>query len=285
MKSILGFFIAALLFVISGSVYTVKQWETGIVFRLGEIVEANVEPGLHFKTPFINNVKTFDARLQTLDAAPERYLTSEKKNLIVDSFVKWRIEDARKYYTTMSGDKRLANMRLAQIIKDGLRAAFGSRSVQEVISGNRESMMALITKDANKEAENFGIHIADVRLKRVDLPADVSDSVFRRMEAERKRVAKDLRAKGAEAAEKIRADADRQKVVILADAYRQAEKIRGEGDAKAAEVYANAYQKDTEFYAFYQSLNAYQNAFKDKSDIILVDPKSEYFKYFNRVTK
>jgi membrane protease subunit HflC len=285
MKSILGFFIAALLFVISGSVYTVKEWETGIVFRLGEIVEANVKPGLHFKTPFINNVKTFDARLQTLDAAPERYLTSEKKNLIVDSFVKWQIKDARKYYTTMSGDKRLANMRLAQIIKDGLRAAFGSRSVQEVISGDRESMMAQITKDANKEAENFGIHIADVRLKRVDLPADVSDSVFRRMEAERKRVAKDLRAKGAEAAEKIRADADRQKVVILADAYRQAEKIRGEGDAKAAEIYANAYQKDTEFYAFYQSLNAYQNAFKDKSDIILVDPKSEYFKYFNKATK
>ena len=285
MKSVLGFLIAAVLFVLSSSVYTVKQWETAIVFRLGEIVKANVEPGLHFKTPFINNVKTFDARLQTLDAAPERYLTSEKKNLIVDSFVKWRITDARKFYTTMSGDYRLANLRLSQIIKDGLRAAFGERTVQQVISGNREQLVAQIRQDANKQAADFGIQIADIRIKRVDLPEDVSDSVFRRMEAERKRVAKDLRSKGAEAAEKIRADADRQRVVILADAYRKAEKLRGEGDAKASIIYAKAYGKDKDFFAFYQSLNAYQQAFKDKSDVILVDPKMDYFKYLKKAGK
>lgn len=285
MKSIMGFFIAALLFVLSSSVFTVKQWETAIVFRLGEIVKANVEPGLHFKTPFINNVKTFDARLQSLDAAPERYLTSEKKNLIVDSFVKWRIVNVKKFYTTMGGDYRLANMRLSQIIKDGLRAAFGARTVQEVISGDREKLVEQINRDANQQANDFGIEIDDIRIKRIDLPEDVSDSVFRRMEAERKRVAKDLRSKGAEAAEKIRADADRQRVVILADAYRKAEKIRGEGDAKAAHIYAKAYSKDKEFFSFYQSLNAYQQAFKDKSDVILVDPKLDYFKYFKKVEK
>ena len=251
------------------------------MFRLGEIVQTDVQPGLHFKTPFINSVKTFDSRLQTLDAEPERYLTKEKKNLIIDSFVKWRIVDAKKFYTSTNGDIRIANMRLAQIIKDSLRAEFGNRTVQEAISRDRSTIVKDITLSTQKDVASFGIELADVRVKRVDLPQDVSESVYRRMEAERTRVAKELRSEGAEAAERIRADADRQKVVILSDAFRQAETIRGQGDASAAEIYAKSYNKDKEFYAFYQSLNAYQEAFKDKSDVVLVDPKSDFIKYFN----
>jgi membrane protease subunit HflC len=281
MKSLLSIFVAAALFIGSSALFTVQQGETAIVFRLGEIVQTDVEPGLHFKTPFINSVKTFDSRLQTLDAEPERYLTKEKKNLIIDSFVKWRIVDAKKFYTSTNGDIRIANMRLAQIIKDSLRAEFGNRTVQEAISRDRSTIVKDITVSTQKDVASFGIELADVRVKRVDLPQDVSESVYRRMEAERTRVAKELRSEGAEAAERIRADADRQKVVTLSDAFRQAETIRGQGDASAAEIYAKAYNKDKEFYAFYQSLNAYQEAFKDKSDVVLVDPKSDFFKYFN----
>lgn len=285
MKSILSILVAAILFVGSNALFTVNQWETAVVLRLGEIVKTDVEPGLHFKTPFINNVRTFDARVQTLDAAPERYLTSEKKNLEVDSFVKWRIKDVSKFYTTMNGDNRLAGMRLAQIVKDGLRAEFGNRTVKEVISGERVEIARKI-KEATANASNeFGIEITDIRIKRIDLPKDVSDSVYRRMEAERNRVAKDLRSKGAEAAEKIRADADRQRVVILAEAYSEAEILRGKGDAKAAEIYAKAYNQDAEFYSFYHSLNAYQKSFKDKSDVMVVDPKADFFKYFNGAAK
>ncbi|BBP43836.1 protease modulator HflC [Thiosulfativibrio zosterae] len=281
MKSLLSIFVAAALFIGSSALFTVQQGETAIVFRLGEIVQTDVEPGLHFKTPFINSVKTFDSRLQTLDAEPERYLTKEKKNLIIDSFVKWRIVDAKKFYTSTNGDIRIANMRLAQIIKDSLRAEFGNRTVQEAISRDRSTIVKDITVSTQKDVASFGIELADVRVKRVDLPQDVSESVYRRMEAERTRVAKELRSEGAEAAERIRADADRQKVVTLSDAFRKAETIRGQGDASAAEIYAKAYNKDKEFYAFYQSLNAYQEAFKDKSDVVLVDPKSDFFKYFN----
>lgn len=285
MKSLLSIFVAAVLFVASSSVYVVNQWETGVVLRLGEIVKADVEPGLHFKTPFINNVRKFDSRLQTLDAAPERYLTSEKKNLEVDSFVKWRIQDVEKFYTTMNGDNRLAGMRLGQIVKDGLRAEFGNRTVKEVISGERVEIAQKIKKTTADAASSFGIEIEDVRIKRIDLAKDISSSVYRRMEAERNRVAKDLRSKGAEAAEKIRADADRQRVVILADAYSEAEILRGKGDATSAEIYANAYNQDAEFYAFYHSMNAYRASFKDKSDVMLVDPKSDFFKYFNQSEK
>lgn len=284
MKQLGMIFVAAVLFVASNSVYVVNQWETGVVLRLGEIVKADVEPGLHFKTPFINNVRKFDSRLQTLDAAPERYLTSEKKNLEVDSFVKWRIEDVEKFYTTMNGDNRLAGMRLGQIVKDGLRAEFGNRTVKEVISGERVEIAQKIKDTTAGAAASFGIEIEDVRIKRIDLAKDVSESVYRRMEAERNRVAKDLRSKGAEAAEKIRADADRQKVVILADAYSEAEILRGKGDATAADIYAKAYNQDSEFYGFYHSINAYQSSFKDKSDILLVDPKSDFFRYFNEST-
>jgi membrane protease subunit HflC len=285
MKAVFSILIAAILFVASSSVYIVNQWETGVVLRLGEIVEADVEPGLHFKTPFINNVRKFDSRLQTLDAAPERYLTSEKKNLIVDSFVKWRIKDVEKFYTTMNGDPRLAGMKLGQIVKDGLRAEFGSRSVKEVISGERVEMAQKIKATTESAASSFGIEVEDIRIKRIDLAKDISESVYRRMEAERHRVAKDLRSKGSESAEKIKADADRQRVVILADAYSEAEMLRGKGDATSAEIYAKAYNLDAEFYAFYHSINAYKNSFNDKSDIMLVDPKSDFFKYFNQSTK
>ncbi len=282
MKPILGILAAAVLFVGSNSVYVVNQWETGVVLRLGEIVKADVEPGLHFKMPFINNVRKFDARLQTLDANPERYLTSEKKNLVVDSFVKWRISDVEMFYTTMNGDNRQAGMKLGQIVKDGLRAEFGNRTVKEVISAERVDIANKIKATTALAANSFGIEIEDIRIKRIDLAKDISQSVYRRMEAERNRVAKDLRSKGSEAAEKIRADADRQRVVILADAYSEAEVLRGKGDAKAAEIYAKAYNLDAEFYSFYHSINAYKASFKDKSDILLVDPKSDFFKYFNQ---
>ncbi len=285
MKSVFSILVAAVLFVASSSVYVVNQWETGVVLRLGEIVEADVEPGLHFKTPFINNVRKFDSRLQTLDAAPERYLTSEKKNLVVDSFVKWRIKDVEKFYTTMNGDNRQAGMKLGQIVKDGLRAEFGNRSVKEVISGERVEIAQKIKATTASAASSFGIEIEDIRIKRIDLAKDISESVYRRMEAERNRVAKDLRSKGSESAEKIKADADRQRVVILADAYSEAEILRGKGDATAAEIYAKAYNLDAEFYSFYHSINAYKNSFTDKSDIMLVDPKSDFFKYFNQSTK
>lgn len=281
MKQLLSIAVAAVLFVGANALFTVKQGETAIVFRLGEIVQTDLDPGLHFKTPFINNVRTFDARLQTLDAEPERYLTKEKKNLIIDSFVKWKIADAEKFYTTMNGDIRLANMRLGQIIKDALRAEFGNRTVQEAISQDRATLIKDIRQSTAKDVSSFGIEIADVRVKRVDLPQDVSENVYRRMESERTRVAKELRSEGSEAAEKIRADADRQRVVILAEAYSEAEMLRGEGDAKAAEIYANAYNADAEFYSFYHSINAYQKSFNDKSDVMLVDPKSDFFKYFN----
>jgi len=282
MKAVLGIVGAAVLFVGSNSVYVVNQWETGVVLRLGEIVKADVEPGLHFKMPFINNVRKFDSRLQTLDAAPERYLTSEKKNLVVDSFVKWRIVDVEMFYTTMNGDNRQAGMKLGQIVKDGLRAEFGNRTVKEVISSERIDIAHKIKVVTGGAVKSFGIEIEDVRIKRIDLAKDISESVYRRMEAERNRVAKDLRSKGSEAAEKIRADADRQRVVILADAYSEAEILRGKGDAKATEIYAKAYNLDAEFYSFYHSINAYKISFNDKSDILLVDPKSDFFKYFNQ---
>lgn len=285
MKAIIGLFIAGVLFIASNSLFVVNQWETGVVFRLGEIVKSDLEPGLHLKTPFINNVRTFDKRVQTMDSQPERYLTGELKNLEVDSYVKWRVSNAELFYTTMGGDYNLANQRLSQIVKDGLRAEFGSRTVQQVVSGDRVEVARNITQLTNKEVTQFGMDIVDVRIKRIDLPKDISDSVFRRMEAERNRVAADLRSLGAESAERIRADADRQKTVILAEAFRESETIRGEGDAKAADIYAQAYNKDRDFYSFYQSLNAYRDSFSSKSDMIILDPNTDFFKFFNSSTK
>jgi membrane protease subunit HflC len=264
------------------SMFTVAEWEKVILFQLGKIREADFEPGLHFKVPFINNVRKFDARLLTLDVDPERFLTVEKKNVIVDSFVMWRISDVRRYYTAVLGDERNARQRLEQIVKDGMRSQFSKRTVNEVISGERTKFMLDLTAEANKQAGQIGIEIVDVRVRRIDLPAEVSDSVYRRMQAERARVAKEFRSEGFEAAERIRADADRQGQIIVAEAYRDAEQIRGEGDAQAADTYAKAYGRDPEFYAFYRSLNAYRQTFKGGNDLLLLQPDSEFFKYFNR---
>ncbi|MBN4079090.1 protease modulator HflC [Beggiatoa alba] len=279
-KGLVGILLALAVVVASFSIFTVDEREKVIKFRLGEIVKTDFTPGLHWKTPFVNNVRKFDARVQTLDAAPERFLTGEKKNLIVDSFVKWRVKDVATYYTATGGDAVRANLRLSQIIKDGLRGEFAKRTIKEVVSGERNEIMTLITKQANTQAEAFGIEIIDVRIKRIDFPPEISDSVYRRMRAERQRVAKDLRSRGAESAERIRAEADRQRTVIIADAFRDAEVLRGEGDAGATNIYSKAFGEDVEFYAFYRSMDAYKNTFNTKSDILVIEPDSEFFKYF-----
>jgi membrane protease subunit HflC len=271
---------AAVVVLILFAIFTVDETETAIRFRLGEIVQANYEPGLHFKVPFINNVRKYDRRIQTLDAEPERFLTAEKKNVIVDSFVKWRIADVARFYTAVAGDDARANMRLDQIIKDGLRSEFSKRTIKDVVSGDRVQIMDIISTMAKLEAQQLGIEAVDVRIKRIDLPPDVSNSVFRRMRAERERVARDFRSRGAEAAERIQADADRQRTVLLAEAYRDAESTRGEGDAQAAEVYAKAFSKNPEFFSFYRSLNAYRTSFSSGEDVFVLQPDSDFFKYF-----
>lgn len=280
-KSIALIALVALLILGAFSIFTVKETERAILFRLGEIVRTDYEPGLHFKVPFVNNVRTFEARMMTLDVEPERYLTSEKKNVIVDAFVKWRIADVARFYTSVRGDEGQGELRLSQIIKDSLRGEFGKRTIQEVVSGERGQIMDLVTVSANTQAQEFGIDIIDMRLKRIELPGDVSDSVFRRMEAERSRVARELRSQGAEAAERIRADADRRRTEIIAEAYRTSQQIRGEGDGRASEVYAKAFEKNKDFYAFYRSLEAYRSSFRDRNDILVVDPKGDFFRYFN----
>lgn len=271
----------AVLLLASVSLFTVDPRQRAILFRLGEIVRTDFTPGLYAMIPVYNNVRKFDARVQTLDAEPEAYLTKENKSVIVDSFVKWRIVDVARYYTATGGDDQRAGQRLRQNIQSGLRSEFGKRSIQEVISGDRAKIMEIMTVNANKVAGELGIEVVDVRLRRVDFPKEVSTSVYQRMEAERSRAAKDFRARGAEAAERIRADADRQRTVTLAEAYREAENLRGQGDAKAADIYAKAYGNDPEFYAFYRSLNAYKNTFSStKGDMMVLDPGSEFFKYF-----
>lgn len=265
----------------SMSIFVVNERELAIKFRLGEFVRADYTPGLYLKIPFINNVRFFDKRILTLEVDSERYLTQEKKNVIVDSFIKWRVSDVATYYLTMRGDEQQAAMRLAQVIKDGLRSEFGKRTMQEAISGERSEIMNIITSQMSEQARQFGIEVVDVRIKRIELPAEVSSSVYHRMEAERSRVAKDLRSRGAEAAERIRADADRQRTVILAEAYRDAERIRGEGDGRAAEIYAKAFGRNAEFYALYRSLDAYRKTFNKSQDMLVVDPSAEFFQYFN----
>lgn len=260
--------------------YFVDEREKAIVFKFGEIVQSDVEPGLHWKTPFINNVQFFDSRVQTMDADPELYLTREKKNLVVDSFVKWKIRDVHQYYTRLRGSKVNARSRLSQRVNDSLRQEFGKRTVQEVISGDRKQIMEVVQKIMNEEAATLGIEIIDVRLKRVDLDPAISEGVYQRMAAERQRVAKELRAQGEEAAEKIRADADRQQAILLANADRDAQIIRGQGDATATANYATSFGENQEFYNLYRSLNAYRDSFNSKQDLIIVDPSSEFFKYF-----
>ncbi len=263
------------------SIFTVDEREKAILLRLGKIESTDFEPGLHFKIPFINNVRKFDGRVLTMDAEPETFLTVEKKNVVVDSFVKWRIDNVSTYFTAMGGDERMANVRLSQIIKDALREEFARRTIQDVISGERAEIMSIATVTADKKSKEFGVEVIDVRIMRIDLKGEVSDAVYRRMEAERTRVAKDFRSKGAEQAERIRADADKQRTVIIAEAYREAELLRGQGDGAASEIYAKAYNKDREFYAFYRSLMAYRSSFKGKEDIIVVKPDADFFRYFN----
>jgi membrane protease subunit HflC len=278
-KILLG--IAALLLIGMMCIFTVHETEKAIKFRLGEIVKFDYEPGLHFKLPFINNIKKFDARIQTMDSKPERFLTAEKKNVIVDSFVKWRIGDVTTFYTVVGGDIDQANLRLDQIIKDAFRSEFSKRDIRQLVSTDRRAIREILIKNSKMIAANLGMEIVDVQVKRIDLPSEVSSSVYRRMEAERERVAREFRSQGSEAAERIRADADRQQVVTLANAYRDAEKLRGEGDAKSAEIYANAYGQDAEFFAFSRSLTAYKNSFSS-SDIMVLDPDSDFFNYFEK---
>lgn len=280
---VLAFVLTLVIVVFVGvsSMFQVAAWEKAVLFRLGEIVRTDIQPGLHFKMPFINNVRKFDGRILTLDVAPERFLTVEKKNVIVDSFVMWRIADVRRFYTAVMGDERNARQRLEQIVKDGMRGLFSKRTVNEVVSGERSTIMEALVADASSQAEEIGIQIVDIRVKRVDLPAEVSNSVFRRMQAERARVAKEFRSQGAEAAEKIRADADRQRQVLIAKAYSEAEQIRGQGDAIAADVYARAYGADEDFYAFFRSLQAYRHSFDDGNNIMLLEPEGEFFEYFS----
>ena len=268
---------------VSGFVYTVNEMEKAIVLQFREIKRSEHEPGWHVKIPFINEVVHFDARIQTLDASPQLYLTAEKKNLVVDSFVKWRIQDVATYWVTVEGRKSQAESRLSARINTMLRDQFGQRTVQEVISGERDVIMDEVRKNVDQEARSIGIEVVDVRLKRVDLDPDISERVYSRMEAERSRVAKELRAQGAEAAERIRADADRRREITLANAYRDSEKLRGEGDAQATAIYADAFGRDREFYRLYRSLNAYRETFRNKEDLLVLDPSSEFFQYFKSV--
>jgi len=273
-----GFVLVALL---TMSIFTVDQREYALVFRLGEIISVKKEPGLYFKMPLVDDLKYFDKRIVTLDwEAPAKFNTSENKYMMVDSFVKWRIIDPAKYYVSFKeGGEAAAEDRLSKVINAGLRYEFGKRTVHDVIAGERAAIMDTLRTKADKEARQIGIQVVDVRLKRVDYSEEISKSVFDRMIAERKRIANQLRSEGSAASEKIRADADKQREVIIAEAFRDAQKTKGEGDATAAEIYSNAYSKNPEFYAFYRSQEAYKNSFRSKSDVMVLDPSSDFFKY------
>lgn len=283
MKNSPMMWLAGLLVVVmlaSSSFFTVDQRERVLLFQLGEIKGADFAPGLHFKLPLFQRVERFDGRVLTLDNQTENFLTIEKKNVEVDFFVKWRIVNTTNYYRATGGQELVAMDRLAAIVNPGLRAEFGSRTIQQVVSGERNEILDALEKRAADKVAELGIAIVDVRVKRVDLPQDVSESVYQRMRAERTRVASDLRARGAEEAERIRANADREAQVTLANAYRDSEKLRGEGDAKASEIYAKAYGEDAEFYKFYRSLNIYRDAFGTRDNVLVLEPDGEFFKYF-----
>jgi len=283
MKKLGKFYIVVmvLLFLATMTTFTVDERQHAIVFRLGEITSVKQAPGLYFKLPFIENVKFYEKRIVTLNwDKADRFITREKKNVIVDFFVKWRIIDPRKYQVAVSGDEREAQRRIAQTVNDGLRSEFGKRTIHEVVSGERETIMNILRSAADKSSRaDIGVQIIDVRLRRVDLPDEVSNSVYDRMAAERKSVANQLRSEGAAAAEKIRADADKQREVIIAEAYKDAQMLKGQGDGVAAKIYADAYSKDPEFYAFYRSQEAYKNSFNNKGDIMVLDQNSDFFKY------
>jgi membrane protease subunit HflC len=272
--------VVTVLVIVAMSIFTVDQRQYALVFQLGEVKRVITEPGLNFKIPMIQNVRYFDRRILTLDNnEPERFITSEKKNVLVDSYIKWRIVDPNLYYISVGGDEARAKTRLNQTVNAGLREEFGKRTVHDVISGERDRIMEDMRVKADTDSRKIGVEIVDVRLKRVELPNEVSEAVYRRMEAERKRAANELRSEGAAEAEKIRADADRQREVIVANAYRDAQKIKGDGDAQATAIYGQAFNQNPEFYSFYRSLEAYRASFKSKNDLLVVEPGSEFFKY------
>ncbi len=278
LKSVMVF--ALLLVVASSTLYVVSETERGVKLRFGRLIEADIQPGLHVKLPFADDVRLFDARVLTVDAQPASFFTVEKKRLIVDSYAKWRIANVETYYKATGGVETVARNRLANRVNNGLRNQFGTRTLHEVVSGERDALMEDITSDLNESVlGSLGIEVVDVRVKRIDLPQEVSSQVFRRMTAEREKEATELRSTGKEKAERIRASADRERTIELANAYRDAEQLRGTGDAEAAGIYAKAYQQDPEFYSFVRSLNAYKNSFSNKGDVMLVAPDSDFFKY------
>ena len=283
-KPVFVLIIAAVLLVVSQSLFTVDERELAIKFRFGEIVGSDFTPGLHFKFPFVNNVEKYPKRILTLSNPQELFLTFEKKNLYVDFFVKWRIVNIDNYYNATRGDELVAKQRLLEQVKDGIRSEFAKRTVPEVVTAERRELMADMMRGVRENAKTLGIEVVDVRVKRIEFSEEVSDSVFRRMRQERARVASELRAEGAEAAEQIRADAERKRTVLLAEAYRDAEITRGTGDAKAAEIYAAAYTKNPEFYAFYRSISAYRRSLGNAGDLLVIAPDGEFFRYLNNST-
>lgn len=277
---------ALLLLLIVMSAYTVDQRQAAIRFRLGEVVAIQTEPGLYFKVPLVENIRVYDTRIQTLDTKDaERIQTKEKNNVLVDSFVKYRIIDVKQFFVSTGGDLSRAEVRLSQSVNDDLRAEFGQRTLAEVISGERDKIMASLRLKTDKDARSIGIEVLDVRLKRVDLVPEISADVYRRMDSERKRVANELRSTGSGEAEKIRADAERQRDIILAEAFREAQKVKGDGDAQASKIYAQAFTKNPEFYSFYRSMDAYRNSFRNRSDVMVLEPNSDFFKYLKNPNK
>jgi membrane protease subunit HflC len=286
-NKLLAVLVLALLvvFTAASAIYSVDEREKVIIVRFGQVLRHDDKPGLHFKMPFVDDARYYDARILTLDAEPQPFLTKEKKYVLVDSYAKWRVQDALKYYLTVGGQEFEARRRLEQLINSGLRDEVNKRNVQNVVSVERSKIMEIVTANANREVANFGIEVVDVRLQRVDLPVEVSQSVFNRMKAERSRIANELRAQGAEAAEKIRAESERKRDVTLAEAYRSSERLRGEGDARATAIYGGAAGAAPEFYSLYRSLNAYKESFKDKEDVMIVDPSSDFFRYMKKPTR
>ena len=273
----------AVLIGVNSTLFVVSEFERGVKLRFGKLIESDIQPGLHIKLPFVDNVRIFDARILSVDAQPASFFTKEKKRLIVDSYAKWRIANVEAYYKATGGIESVARNRLANRVNNGLREQFGNRTLQEVVSGERDLLMENITNNLNESVlDELGIEVIDVRVKRIDLPQEVSGPVYRRMTAEREKEARELRSTGKERAEKIRASADRERTIELANAYRDAEQLRGDGDAEAAKIYAQAYQRDPEFYSFFRSLNAYKQSFANKGDIMLVEPDGDFFKYLKK---
>ena len=276
----LAFLLIAILMLLANSVFVISEFERGVKLRFGKLVDADLLPGIHVKIPLAEDVRVFDGRILTVDAQPASFFTIEKKRLIVDSYAKWRIQDVDTYYTSTGGVESVAQNRLANRVNTGLRNQFGNRTLKEVVSGERELLMRNITAGLNETVlQELGIEVVDVRVKRIDLPPELSSQVYRRMTAERTKEATEIRSTGKERSEKIRASADRERTIEMANAYRDAEQLRGQGDAEAASIYAEAFSRDKEFYAFVRSLNAYKSAFSNKGDILLVEPNSDFFKY------